>query len=66
MPSYTISILSSTGDAVTESWAFEDDDAAIAYALPLARGKLIEVRRDSKLVATVDERPCAAFERRAA
>lgn len=55
-------IISETVDGVKtrEILRFEDDDAAIAYVLPLARGRLLEVRRSGKLIATVDERPCAA------
>lgn len=48
------------GEKIRESLRFADDDAAISYALPLARGRLVEVWRSGKLVATVDERPCAA------
>jgi hypothetical protein len=49
------------GERSREILPFGDDDAAIAYALPLARGRLLEVWRSGKLIATVDERPCAVM-----
>ena len=48
------------GTKAREILKFADDDAAISYALPLARGRLLEVWRSGRLVATVDERPCGA------
>jgi hypothetical protein len=54
------------GEKTREILKFADDDAAISYALPLARGRLVEVRRSGRLVATVDERPCTATIRQAA
>lgn len=49
------------GDRTREVLRFPDDDAAISYALPLARGRLLEVWRAGRLVAMIDERPCAAL-----
>lgn len=48
------------GSRTCETCRFQDDDAAVAYILPLARGLLLEVWQDDRLVATVDERPCLA------
>jgi hypothetical protein len=58
MAVYKISSVTMRGEAAGHTMSFEDDDAAIAYALPLARGNLIEVWRGGRLIATVDERPC--------
>lgn len=60
-------IVSETVDGVKtrETLQFEGDDAAITYALPLARGRLLEIWRSGKLVAAVDERPCTPTVRRA-
>lgn len=48
------------GAPETQQCRFQDDDAAVAYILPLARGFLLELWRGPRLVATVDERPCLA------
>lgn len=58
MTRYQILYDRSGGKRVEEVLAFVDDDAAISYALPLARGSLVEIRRGGRLIATVDERPC--------
>lgn len=60
---FDYAIISETvdGEREREVGRFADDDAAIAYCLPIARGRLVEVWRSGKLVATVDERPCAAM-----
>ena len=58
MLDYAIVIEAADGKKTREIIEFADDDAAISYALPLARGRLVEVWRSGKLVGTADERPC--------
>lgn len=58
MQDYRIRTQAVGGTRTEEHLTFGDDDAAISYALPLARGKLIEIWNEEKLIATVDERPC--------
>lgn len=61
MPNYAIISQYPDGRREREICAFEDDDAAISYIVPIARGRLVEVWRSGRLVASVDERPCAAI-----
>lgn len=57
MRHYCIIFVSAQGEQKHEVLRSVDDDAAIACSLPLARGGLIEIWRQGKLVATIDERP---------
>ena len=58
MTVYTIRTETLDGRRALEALPFIDDDAAIAYCLPTARGKALELWRGARIVATVDERPC--------
>ncbi len=45
MTCYEIRAETSAGERVEQTLTFCDDDAAITYVLPLARGRLVEVSR---------------------
>lgn len=54
---YTLRVQAGGSEPEVQGLPFVSDHAAIWYALPLARGKLVEVWRGERLIATVDERP---------
>ena len=59
MTVYTLRIECQRGTREEHKLAFEDDTAAIFYALPIVQGKSLQILRGDTLIATVDERPCA-------
>jgi hypothetical protein len=60
MTVYLLCVETAEGERRKASLSFTDDDAAIAYVLHTARGTALELWRGTRLIATVDERPCIA------
>lgn len=60
MSRYTLELRTTGGQQSRQELTFQDDEAAIWHALASARGKLLELWRGDRLIATVDERPCGA------
>lgn len=58
MTIYTLRIETVHGDRSEQQLSFANDDAAISYALPITRGRALEILRGDRLIAIVDERPC--------
>jgi hypothetical protein len=58
MTDYSIVREDVAGRRLADLHPFQDDDAAISYVLPIAKGGRVEIWRGEKLIAAVDERRC--------
>jgi hypothetical protein len=54
---YEFVVETSSGQRTRQHLKYANDDVAISSALNMAQGRLVEVRRQDRLIATVDERP---------
>jgi hypothetical protein len=57
MTLYELIRLDANGVRTSEAFYFEDDYAAMSYALPLANGGRVEVWHEGKRIAFTDELP---------
>jgi hypothetical protein len=56
MNSYRVQTETALGQRQDDWLPFATDDDAISYFLPLARGRLVEISCNGKMIARIDER----------